>query len=198
MPKIVDHDQYRKELLSKCFYLFAEKGYASITMREIAQGIGISTGTLYHYFPTKEALFDQLVEEVSQHTVRTAMTELDGARTQQELMEALGRFLDENADSIIKETFIFIDFCRHHGVEAFHNNPAIKRARERYGQVSSELFGILDPELIQFSDNLLSGIILNHLLGHKSISFTEQVSLLGKMLTAYLEKRVGKSDLTLI
>ncbi|TBR57025.1 TetR family transcriptional regulator [Westiellopsis prolifica IICB1] len=195
MPKIVNHDQYRKELLGKCFHLFAEKGYAFITMREIAQGIGVSTGTLYHYFPTKEALFEQLVEEVSQHTVRTAMTKIDGAQTQQERVEALARFLDENTDSIIKETFIFLDFCRHHGVEAVHNNPAIKRANERYRQAYSELFGVLDPDLIQFSDNLLSGIILNHLLGDKSISFTEQVSLLGKMLTAYLEKRVEKSAL---
>jgi AcrR family transcriptional regulator len=54
MPKIVDHDQYRKELLSKCFDLFAEKGYGSITMRQIAEGLNVSTGTLYHYFPANK------------------------------------------------------------------------------------------------------------------------------------------------
>ena len=59
MPKIVDHEQYRKELLGKCFDLFAQKGYGSITMRQIAQGLGVSTGTLYHYFPSKQALFEQ-------------------------------------------------------------------------------------------------------------------------------------------
>jgi AcrR family transcriptional regulator len=39
MPKIVDHDLYRRELVSKCFDLFAEKGYGSITMRQISQGL---------------------------------------------------------------------------------------------------------------------------------------------------------------
>jgi AcrR family transcriptional regulator len=39
MPKSVDHIQYRKELLNKCFNLFAEKGYGSITMRQIARGL---------------------------------------------------------------------------------------------------------------------------------------------------------------
>ena len=53
MPKIVDRDRYRKELLNKCFDIFAEKGYSSVTMREIGSEIGVSTGTLYHYFPSK-------------------------------------------------------------------------------------------------------------------------------------------------
>ncbi|MGL5836289.1 MAG: TetR/AcrR family transcriptional regulator, partial [Waterburya sp.] len=33
MPKIVDAQQYRQELLSKCFDLFAEKGFAQVTTR---------------------------------------------------------------------------------------------------------------------------------------------------------------------
>ena len=58
MPKIVDVEQYRKELLLKSAELFAEKGYANMTTRELAQGLGVSTGTLYHYFPSKAALFE--------------------------------------------------------------------------------------------------------------------------------------------
>jgi AcrR family transcriptional regulator len=69
MPKIVDHDRYRKELLGKCFDLFAAKGYGSITMREIAQGLGVSTGTLYHYFPNKKVLFEQLIEQMAERDV---------------------------------------------------------------------------------------------------------------------------------
>ncbi|NJL79674.1 MAG: helix-turn-helix transcriptional regulator, partial [Richelia sp. SM2_1_7] len=60
MPKIVDHEKYRKELLWKSFDLFAQKGYGSVTMREIAKELGVSTGTLYHYFPNKESLYLQL------------------------------------------------------------------------------------------------------------------------------------------
>ena len=69
MPKIVDRDHYRQELLMKSFDLFAQKGYSSITMRQLAQGIGVSTGTLYHYFPSKEALFLQLAEELDRQDV---------------------------------------------------------------------------------------------------------------------------------
>jgi len=34
MPKIVDHDEYRKEMLQKCFTLFEIKEFASVTMKE--------------------------------------------------------------------------------------------------------------------------------------------------------------------
>ncbi len=64
MPKIVDAQQYRQELLSKCFDLFAEKGYANVTTRQIAKELEVSTGTLYHYFPNKQVLFEQLAEQV--------------------------------------------------------------------------------------------------------------------------------------
>ncbi|PLZ35065.1 TetR family transcriptional regulator, partial [Fischerella thermalis WC542] len=69
MPKIVDHEQYRKELLMKSFDLFAQKGYAAITMRDIAKELGVSTGTLYHYFSNKKALFLQLVEEQTRQDI---------------------------------------------------------------------------------------------------------------------------------
>ena len=54
MPKVVDHVSYRKHLLDQCVNLFAQYGYEALTMRQIAEALHVSTGTLYHYFPTKE------------------------------------------------------------------------------------------------------------------------------------------------
>lgn len=62
MPKIVDHDEQRRTLLLHCFDLFKRRGYHSVTLREIAREIGASTGTLYHYFPNKLAILEQLYE----------------------------------------------------------------------------------------------------------------------------------------
>jgi len=53
MPKIVDHDAYRDELIERYFDDFAQRGYNDVTMREIAAKLNISTGTLYHYFPSR-------------------------------------------------------------------------------------------------------------------------------------------------
>ncbi|MCW7506724.1 TetR/AcrR family transcriptional regulator [Leptospira levettii] len=64
MPKIVDHNLYRMELLSKSLPIFVSKGVASVSMRELAKELGVSTGTLYHYFPTKEALFSSMAKHL--------------------------------------------------------------------------------------------------------------------------------------
>lgn len=64
MPKIVDHEKYREELWKGAFPIFIEKGYLPVTMRELAQVLNVSTGTLYHYFETKEILFETMVRFV--------------------------------------------------------------------------------------------------------------------------------------
>jgi AcrR family transcriptional regulator len=61
MPKIVNHDEYRQEMLQKSFYYFGSKGYSNITMRDIAAELGISSGALYHYFPSKEDMLNDLI-----------------------------------------------------------------------------------------------------------------------------------------
>ncbi len=69
MPKIVDHDEYRRELLQKCFSIFCRKGFANVTMRELAAEIDVSTGTLYHYFPSKENIMEQMFAFVQETNV---------------------------------------------------------------------------------------------------------------------------------
>ena len=190
MPKIVDHDQYRKELLSKCFDLFAEKGYGSITMRQIAQGLGVSTGTLYHYFPSKKALFDQLVEEISQRDVLIAAAELEGTQTLQERLEAFGRFLVKNEHYFIKWTYILVDFFQHQDSKEMQYSGVFKRFNKRYQQAIYDFFGIQHPVLASFVIALLDGLILQRLWGNEMVSLPEACALLGKMMTAYLEKNM--------
>lgn len=192
MPKIVDHDQYRKELLSKCFDLFAEKGYASITMRQIAQGLEVSTGTLYHYFPNKKALFEQLVKEISQQDLLMALAELEGAQTLQERLESFGKFLTKNEDYLIKQTCIWVNFYQHQDSNKLWKSAAIERINEQHKQAVREFFNIQDSVLVSFVLSLTNGLILERIWGNETIFYAEQCALLGKMLTAYFEQRLSK------
>jgi AcrR family transcriptional regulator len=188
MPKIVDRQQYRKELLSQCFDLFAENGYGSITMRQIADCLGVSTGTLYHYFPSKKALFEQLVEEIGRRDVLMAAAELEGTQTLQERMEALGRFLAKNEDYFIKLTYILMDFSQHPDFRESEGTRAFKGANELYHEAMYGLLGVEDPALAQFVLSLIDGLIIERLWGNEKVVITEQFALLGKLLTAYIEK----------
>ncbi|MFN3884759.1 MAG: TetR/AcrR family transcriptional regulator [Rhodocyclaceae bacterium] len=51
------------ELTAAALELFVEKGYAATRLEDIAAAAGVSKGTLYLYFESKEALFKAVVRE---------------------------------------------------------------------------------------------------------------------------------------
>jgi len=80
MPKIVNHNEYRQKLLEKSLSLLTHKGYSKVNMKEIADEIGVSTGTLYHYFPSKENMLAEMLawlgnKNVDEYTNRTSSVE---------------------------------------------------------------------------------------------------------------------------
>ncbi len=56
MPKIVDHDARRRELIEASWQVIATEGLEGVTMRKIASQAGCTTGRLTHYFADREAL----------------------------------------------------------------------------------------------------------------------------------------------
>jgi AcrR family transcriptional regulator len=50
-----------QELLEAALALFVEKGFAATRAEEVAQHAGVSKGTLYLYYPSKEELFKAVV-----------------------------------------------------------------------------------------------------------------------------------------
>jgi len=46
-----------EKILDSAFTIFGEQGFMATTIKDIAAGAGISSGSIYTYFPDKEALF---------------------------------------------------------------------------------------------------------------------------------------------
>ncbi|PWB94161.1 TetR/AcrR family transcriptional regulator [Methylosinus sporium] len=90
-----EHVPNRKEcqILSAARTQFLEQGFADTSMDAIARAAGVSKATLYAYFPSKEALFRNLIEiECSQKC--TDVPEPDfGAGVEQALRELCGHFV---------------------------------------------------------------------------------------------------------
>ena len=63
-------DERPGELLAAALDLFVEKGFAATRVEEVAQRAGVSKGTLFLYFPSKEDLFKAVVRKnISGHFV---------------------------------------------------------------------------------------------------------------------------------
>lgn len=68
MQKMEEHSEARIRVLNAAERLFAQRGYSSVTLRDIAAEIGIHHTTLYHHVPGgKEHLFIDVVERNFQH-----------------------------------------------------------------------------------------------------------------------------------
>lgn len=192
MPKIVDHDRYRKELLTKSFDLFAEQGYTAITMRQIAQALGVSTGTLYHYFPSKEALFEQLLEALAQQDILTFSAQIKAGETLRDKTNKAFELVEEHRDYFLKQTLIMIEFYQHQQREGKDISDLIRRIYQQTEELMVELFGIDDPNLSIFLMSLTDGLLLQQMYGHVKIDYQAQARLLTEMLELYLEKHKSK------
>ena len=56
----------KERILAAALQLFARQGYERVSLRQIAQAVGLTPPTLYHYFPTKEALLETLAHAVAE------------------------------------------------------------------------------------------------------------------------------------
>jgi len=56
MPKVVDHQARRAELVEASWAVIAETGLEGLTMRKVADAAGCTTGRITHYFADREAL----------------------------------------------------------------------------------------------------------------------------------------------
>jgi AcrR family transcriptional regulator len=189
MPKIVNHDRYRKELLSKSFDLFAEKGYATVTMRQIAQALGVSTGTLYHYFPSKEVLFEQLLEELTRLDLLKISEQLKEEETLVERVSASFKILEMHREYFLKQALLIADFHQQQRREGQELSQVFERI---YGQVEGlipELFGIEDPTLAKFLMIYVDGLIWQDIYGCDHVDYEAQKKLLCEILTSHLEKQ---------
>ena len=75
------------ELLEAALALFVEKGFAATRVEEVAARAGVSKGTLFLYFPSKEELFKAVVRENASRHLHDAFREVAGyAGTSAELL----------------------------------------------------------------------------------------------------------------
>jgi AcrR family transcriptional regulator len=135
----------REQILKISLRLFAANGYHKTKISDIVGEAGVAQGTFYWYFPSKEAIALEIIQNGQQHLLKviaqgyrqTTGTVQDAVKSSEKLFKDLFQFAEENKDliklllngveteasvaAIIKETWIKVEV-------SFNNN--IKRAIE--------------------------------------------------------------------
>lgn len=98
MPKIVDHDSQRKKFAEAAIRLIARNGFEGMTMRAVAAEAGLSYGSLFHYFDSK----DELLMHAVHHSTSLQTQRVNDYATQYTGLTALQHLLCD--DSVVSET----------------------------------------------------------------------------------------------
>ena len=79
--------EYRDKVLE----LFASKGFGQVGMRELATCLGLSPGSLYHHYPSKQHLLLDLIEEFYEELLATLGRIAQQAPAKRDKLQALIR-----------------------------------------------------------------------------------------------------------
>lgn len=95
-----NYDEVRLAILARSADLFAAQGYASTSIADLARANGISRGLLYHYFASKEALLDEMLNShLDMMLARVTDAAEHGHTAEARFRSAVREFVSINASS---------------------------------------------------------------------------------------------------
>ncbi len=134
--------------------LFSNQGFRATTLRQIADRAGLSVGNIYHHFPNKHAIYQELIDRYWQRLLDPELelnrlfAEGDFPEDLEKLATAIERVVEDNAQHILLVYVDVIEFRGEH-IRAFYEGMA-RRFQEAYGRRFEERsmagdFGDADP-----------------------------------------------------
>lgn len=145
MTRVVNVDQYearRNDILDVAQQLvMVTKGYTQMSIQDILDELGISKGAFYHYFDSKQALLEALIERLISEAVpiMNAIVEdpdLPAVQKLQRFFHSIGRWKTDRKDYILP-------FLR----QWYADENAITREKFRMG--TPERFGPLLNHIVE-------------------------------------------------
>jgi AcrR family transcriptional regulator len=152
--------QTRTALISAGRRLFGRQGFAGTSVEDLAREARVTTGALYHHFPTKKALFENVFEVVHAQLLETSARAGEGAFDSVDFIaRALDAFLDAVLDPEVQRIIVtdapavlgqerFIDLDERHSLGPMVASLEVAKANgelilENPDMVARLLFGAL-------------------------------------------------------
>jgi len=184
VPKIVDHESVRSRLIAQASVLFAERGYNALTTRTLSKELGVTTGGLYYYFPSKEALFAEVADHVTAGEVRGVRLALSPEDSPEVLAEGLLAYVRENEARMVRYTLLLTEYARLGRPRAADKAEATALTLARYREVLASQLGLDGPEGADAVLSFLRGLMLQRLLYGVPGDLLEQAPFLAALIRA--------------
>ncbi len=85
----LSQEERRAQIVRAAVKLFAERGYARTTTRDIAREAGISEGTIYRHFTSKQDLLSSFIESTALQSLQAQFAARQGSDDEREMLQHL-------------------------------------------------------------------------------------------------------------
>jgi AcrR family transcriptional regulator len=97
----------RSEILHAAWEVARRDGVAALSLREVADRVGLRTPSLYHYFPSKAALFDAMYAEGMQQFADQVLTSSIGSDARETLRNRAKTFVASAVADPVRYELLF-------------------------------------------------------------------------------------------
>ena len=139
-------EKQRKEILVAGLDIFIRKGYASTKISDIAEQVGMSVGLLFHYFKSKEKLYEELVTMgISGPMSMMTHTDIEPLKFFEDTIKQIFHYLQSEA--FTAKMFVLMS-------QAYYNEAAPQSIKEKLGN-----FDIYTPTILLIQKGQANGTI---------------------------------------
>ncbi|MPW29803.1 TetR family transcriptional regulator [Agarivorans sp. B2Z047] len=180
MPKLINHDEKRKEIALKATEIFLEYGYKNIGMRQLCEQLGMSKSAVYHYYKSKDQLFIAATEAIVSVDA-SALIDAPLA-PQAKLEQRLENFViifRQMAPRFFKEMQLIADYIEVIGEENVASDACMQLANQNYLEL---LASYVSEEAKDSLYTLMLGLLNHQIMAGKPL----EKSYIIKMVSAQL------------
>jgi AcrR family transcriptional regulator len=173
-PRREDHSTARVDkFLAAALQLFAERNFASVTIKDIASALDVNTALLYYYFDSKTDLFRATIEQAVAHAFEHVRSVVDQSDDPAKVIAAwLESHVNKFAE-IHRFVKIALDFRSAHecdpdiakAIESFYEEERKLLSKVIREGIKRGLFKPVDPtRMAQFISTYLDGCMVRSVI----------------------------------
>ena len=165
----------RKRIMEAALELFANKGYHTTSISQIAKEAAISKGLMYNYFESKEALLKEVIFEGVDTITESFDPNRDGILTKEELIH----FIRESFKLVREHTIywkLYFSLLTQAGIMDIFSDDLAPRMQRLFGMLTQFFYSqnYENPEIeMRFFGSLLDGVAMNFVMDPENFPINE-------------------------
>lgn len=133
-------DERRRQILVAAHQVFSAQGFHSTKISDVASAAGVSHGTVYHYFSSKDELFMAVFEAwVASYASQTSLEHLSKLKSSSEQLRVFAQSAAQAMINAAEFLPVQMEFWSH----MVRNETIRERFRELFANLRSILLGII-------------------------------------------------------